>query len=143
MDPSGLDESSPEPKGRPDEVEEGTVVAVIQQQQPDVVGLPDLPAAGVAVEEERYDGAADGDHAAMGDGNSCQGDPCYQAAAMTMILDSSFTTEGSSSMDRTAGSAGGVASLEDERQCWVCFASDEDDPTAVWTHPCRSAGSPV
>eukprot|EP00088_Acartia_fossae_P023762 TRINITY_DN24773_c0_g1_i1.p1 TRINITY_DN24773_c0_g1~~TRINITY_DN24773_c0_g1_i1.p1 ORF type:complete len:420 (-),score=95.11 TRINITY_DN24773_c0_g1_i1:242-1501(-) len=31
--------------------------------------------------------------------------------------------------------------VEDERQCWVCFASDEDDPTAAWVHPCRCSGT--
>merc|ERR1712037_1024163 len=25
---------------------------------------------------------------------------------------------------------------EEERQCWVCFASEEDDPVAAWVHPC-------
>jgi hypothetical protein len=25
----------------------------------------------------------------------------------------------------------------DEKHCWVCFASEEDDPTAIWAHPCR------
>jgi len=32
--------------------------------------------------------------------------------------------------------------LEDsERQCWVCFASDEDDPVAAWVHPCKCRGT--
>jgi len=32
--------------------------------------------------------------------------------------------------------------LEDsERQCWVCFASDEDDPVAAWVHPCKCIGT--
>jgi len=31
--------------------------------------------------------------------------------------------------------------VDDERQCWVCFASDEDDPRAVWVHPCRCSGT--
>ena len=26
---------------------------------------------------------------------------------------------------------------EDEKHCWVCFATEEDDPQAVWVHPCR------
>ena len=26
---------------------------------------------------------------------------------------------------------------EEEKHCWVCFASEEDDPLAQWTHPCR------
>ncbi|CAH0396142.1 unnamed protein product [Bemisia tabaci] len=26
------------------------------------------------------------------------------------------------------------------RTCWVCFASDEDDPTALWIHPCKCRG---
>lgn len=25
----------------------------------------------------------------------------------------------------------------DEKQCWVCFASEKDDISAVWTSPCR------
>ena len=26
---------------------------------------------------------------------------------------------------------------ETEKQCWICFASEKDDPSAVWTSPCR------
>lgn len=26
---------------------------------------------------------------------------------------------------------------KEEKQCWVCFAVEEDDPAALWTHPCR------
>ena len=26
---------------------------------------------------------------------------------------------------------------EEEKHCWVCFATEEDDVTAVWVHPCR------
>jgi hypothetical protein len=33
--------------------------------------------------------------------------------------------------------------VDEERQCWVCFASDEDDPTAAWVHPCRWSTVPV
>ncbi len=25
----------------------------------------------------------------------------------------------------------------EEKHCWVCFASEEDDPLAMWSHPCR------
>ena len=31
-----------------------------------------------------------------------------------------------------------VATADDDgKHCWVCFASEEDDPQAQWTHPCR------
>lgn len=30
---------------------------------------------------------------------------------------------------------------EDEKQCWVCFATENDDLTAVWVHPCRCRGT--
>lgn len=29
----------------------------------------------------------------------------------------------------------------DEKNCWVCFASEEDDPSASWTHPCKCRGT--
>ncbi len=29
----------------------------------------------------------------------------------------------------------------EEKQCWVCFASEEDDPMAAWSHPCRCRGT--
>jgi len=35
---------------------------------------------------------------------------------------------------------GGVGG-EEERQCWVCFASEEDDPVAAWVHPCLCKGT--
>ena len=28
-------------------------------------------------------------------------------------------------------------SIQNEKQCWVCFASEEDDTSAVWASPCR------
>lgn len=30
---------------------------------------------------------------------------------------------------------------EDEKQCWVCFANEEDDPAAAFVHPCRCRGT--
>ena len=30
---------------------------------------------------------------------------------------------------------------EEERQCWVCFASQEDDPVAAWVAPCLCKGT--
>jgi len=30
---------------------------------------------------------------------------------------------------------------QDEKQCWVCFASEKDDTSAVWTSPCRCRGT--
>lgn len=30
---------------------------------------------------------------------------------------------------------------DDDRQCWVCFASEEDDPVAAWVHPCLCKGT--
>jgi len=35
------------------------------------------------------------------------------------------------------------ASAEEDsrRNCWVCFASDEDDRTAPWVKPCRCRGT--
>lgn len=33
------------------------------------------------------------------------------------------------------------ADAEEEKQCWVCFANEEDDPTAVWVHPCKCRGT--
>ncbi|KAJ8025524.1 E3 ubiquitin-protein ligase MARCH5 [Holothuria leucospilota] len=29
----------------------------------------------------------------------------------------------------------------ERRSCWVCFATDEDDPTAAWVRPCRCRGT--
>ena len=30
---------------------------------------------------------------------------------------------------------------DEDRQCWVCFASQEDDPVAAWVHPCLCKGT--
>ena len=27
------------------------------------------------------------------------------------------------------------------RNCWVCFASEDDEPKTLWTHPCRCRGT--
>lgn len=32
-------------------------------------------------------------------------------------------------------------SPSDRRSCWVCFASEDDDPRTQWTHPCRCRGT--
>lgn len=26
---------------------------------------------------------------------------------------------------------------KEEKHCWVCFANEEDDMTAIWVHPCK------
>ena len=45
--------------------------------------------------------------------------------------------------DGSVNSSGVVTddSVQNEKQCWVCFASEEDDTTAVWTSPCRCRGT--
>ena len=30
---------------------------------------------------------------------------------------------------------------DQDKQCWVCFASEEDDPLAAWVHPCLCKGT--
>ena len=25
----------------------------------------------------------------------------------------------------------------DEKHCWICFGSEQDDPSASWIHPCK------
>lgn len=34
-----------------------------------------------------------------------------------------------------------LTSQESQRYCWVCFATDEDDRTALWVQPCLCRGS--
>ncbi|XP_064630720.1 E3 ubiquitin-protein ligase MARCHF5-like [Lineus longissimus] len=31
--------------------------------------------------------------------------------------------------------------VDDRRNCWVCFANDQDDPDAPWVRPCRCRGT--
>lgn len=45
--------------------------------------------------------------------------------------------ENSGIVEQQTNGAGG----EEERQCWVCFASEEDDPVAAWVHPCLCKGT--
>ena len=38
--------------------------------------------------------------------------------------------------------AAGAVALQDElnpseKHCWVCFGTEQDDPTAAWVAPCR------
>ncbi|XP_077257996.1 E3 ubiquitin-protein ligase MARCHF5 isoform X2 [Temnothorax americanus] len=49
-------------------------------------------------------------------------------------------TDGASSPNQITSS---VPSLtpEEERYCWVCFATDEDDATAAWVKPCHCRGT--
>jgi E3 ubiquitin-protein ligase MARCH5 len=46
--------------------------------------------------------------------------------------------ENSGIVEQQRNGAGGG---EEERQCWVCFASEEDDPVAAWVHPCLCKGT--
>ncbi|KAI9552748.1 hypothetical protein GHT06_020628 [Daphnia sinensis] len=45
-------------------------------------------------------------------------------------------------VEDSAGTAN-LADLHDEnkRYCWVCFATDEDDCTALWVQPCQCSGT--
>jgi len=71
----------------------------------------------------------------------------------TEVTDSDIETAGSDDDDRddltdyensdmVEYQAAVEAGLEDdERQCWVCFASQDDDPVASWVHPCLCKGT--
>nr|XP_033322702.1 E3 ubiquitin-protein ligase MARCH5-like isoform X2 [Megalopta genalis] len=52
----------------------------------------------------------------------------------------SDVTDGASSPSQPEVSSPAVNS-EDERYCWVCFATDEDDATASWVKPCHCRGT--
>lgn len=50
--------------------------------------------------------------------------------------------EGSSRVNETPNSDVKIPIKEEERrQCWVCFCTDEDDPNALWVHPCTCKGT--
>lgn len=50
--------------------------------------------------------------------------------------------EGSSRVNETPNSDVKISIKEEEkRQCWVCFCTDEDDPNALWVHPCTCKGT--
>ena len=67
------------------------------------------------------------------------------------ITDSDIETAGSEAMDDLTDyensdmvdyQAAVEAGREDEeRQCWVCFANQEDDPVAAWVSPCLCKGT--
>jgi len=67
------------------------------------------------------------------------------------LTDSDIETAGSDALDDLTDyensdmveyQAAVVAGREDEeRQCWVCFASQEDDPVAAWVAPCLCKGT--
>ncbi|XP_046752427.1 E3 ubiquitin-protein ligase MARCHF5-like isoform X2 [Diprion similis] len=48
--------------------------------------------------------------------------------------------DGSSSPNETSETATTLTS-EEEKYCWVCFATDEDDATASWVKPCHCRGT--
>nr|XP_014275132.1 E3 ubiquitin-protein ligase MARCH5-like [Halyomorpha halys] len=34
-----------------------------------------------------------------------------------------------------------ITSRSSGRQCWICFATEEDDPNQTWTKPCKCKGT--
>ncbi|XP_015520783.1 E3 ubiquitin-protein ligase MARCHF5 isoform X2 [Neodiprion pinetum] len=48
--------------------------------------------------------------------------------------------DGSSTPNETSETATALTS-EEEKYCWVCFATDEDDATASWVKPCHCRGT--
>ncbi|QQP36299.1 E3 ubiquitinprotein ligase MARCH5like [Caligus rogercresseyi] len=32
-------------------------------------------------------------------------------------------------------------SVDEDRQCWICYAYEEDEPSATWVNPCRCSGT--
>ncbi|XP_051160047.1 E3 ubiquitin-protein ligase MARCHF5-like [Leptopilina boulardi] len=50
-------------------------------------------------------------------------------------------TDGASSPNQTTAGIPTLSSDEDKRYCWVCFATDEDDATALWVKPCHCRGT--
>ncbi|XP_043476634.1 E3 ubiquitin-protein ligase MARCHF5-like [Leptopilina heterotoma] len=54
---------------------------------------------------------------------------------------SADVTDGASSPNQTTAGIPTLSSDEDKRYCWVCFATDEDDATALWVKPCHCRGT--
>ncbi|XP_076231892.1 E3 ubiquitin-protein ligase MARCHF5 isoform X2 [Calliopsis andreniformis] len=59
---------------------------------------------------------------------------CVKNAQVTDV------TDGASSTNQSQVSLP-ANSDDDERYCWVCFATDEDDATASWVKPCHCRGT--
>lgn len=69
--------------------------------------------------------------------------------ATTEVAPSSSTAETSSALTSTTPVATNAEnssfshqeSVDTERSCWICFASDEDSNLAPWVQPCKCRGS--
>lgn len=59
----------------------------------------------------------------------------------TNTTQSNDVTDGASSLNQPEIGAPAVTSEDDKRYCWVCFATDEDDATALWVKPCHCRGT--
>jgi len=62
------------------------------------------------------------------------------AASNNGSLPSMANSHSSSSSDSSTATIQRQPSLQ-QRQCWVCFATDEDDPDTEWSRPCKCRGS--
>lgn len=60
-------------------------------------------------------------------------------------VDSVHTTHtsiGTDALSITGGNMNKADSRDsNQRYCWVCFATDEDDETAAWVQPCNCRGT--
>lgn len=67
--------------------------------------------------------------------SSLQGEPAEKIQNETKCLSEINMPTGSNNVN--SASAASDDSAQNEKQCWVCFASEEDDTSAMWTAPCR------
>ena len=67
-------------------------------------------------------------------------DSDIETAGSEEALDDLTDYENSDFLEFEAARAGG-GDVDEERQCWVCFASQEDDPVAAWVAPCLCKGT--
>ncbi|XP_008550365.1 E3 ubiquitin-protein ligase MARCHF5 isoform X1 [Microplitis demolitor] len=73
---------------------------------------------------------------------SSEDEPTFNLTSNVTDRESSGdVTDGASSPNQTSASAPTLSSDEDKRYCWVCFATDEDDATALWVKPCHCRGT--
>ncbi|XP_055849999.1 E3 ubiquitin-protein ligase MARCHF5 [Episyrphus balteatus] len=69
--------------------------------------------------------------------NEQEPSPSPLAAAVSGIL----IAPSSSSTALTAAALAAAASAADERSCWICFATDDDNKLAAWVQPCKCRGT--
>lgn len=70
-----------------------------------------------------------------------RGNPSNTDGSKSNLIEDDMANENNNIGNKESENKNSTIPTEEEKICWICFASDEDDRLAAWVQPCKCRGT--